>query len=254
MPYRKHALFAAIAALATQVAACTNQQEGLLIRRAPQWQSQDDGNVTVGTCAVDPNNTATLNHGVLDISFGTPYMAPLEVENNMLSIDAESSPNGINDGEIRLSEAEVALAIPQAADAIDGLAAQDEALVNFKTPVQSISLEPGQSSGMLLEIVPSATSQALAGALGGDLASGGKVRLVATIVVRGYRAVDGGNRNEVESRPFDFPVDLCMGCLLDCSMCAPGECTTMGPMSGGVCGNAQDFAVFPQSCSAGTGG
>ncbi|RMH00253.1 MAG: hypothetical protein D6705_00730 [Deltaproteobacteria bacterium] len=216
------------------------------------WATNDVDGVTVGSCAVDPANTVTLVHGTLDVDYGTPYTVPLEVANNMLNVDSESSPNGINDGEIRLSEAEVSLDLPQAPDVIDGIGAQDGALVEFTVPLQSISIEPGDSQGILLDIVPAATTQALASALGGQLAGGGEARLIATIRLRGYRAVSGGKRNEVEAREFEFPIDLCSGCLLDCTPCG-GTCAD-GAVVGGVCGNAQDFSVYPASCAGDTGG
>ena len=242
-------VLAALAAV--PLTGCTNQQEGFLIRRAVYWSTEEADGVTIGSdCVADPQATLTLNRGLLDLRYGVVYTVPLDIENRMLDTESSSSPNGISDGEIVLTEMEVELDAPQAPEIIDSAAAQDPALVNFAVPIQSISIEPGSQVGFLAEVIPPATGSAFADAFDANpnLANS-RVQVDAIIHLRGKRAVAGGKRNEIEAREFRFPIDLCYGCLFICVPCAPEtSCSPDAFVDGGVCNNAQDFPVFPYQC------
>ncbi len=242
---------AAAMLVAVSISACAEQQEGFLIRRAVYWSTEEADGVTIGSqCVADPQSNLTLNRGVLDLRYGAVYTLPLEIENRMLDIDPESSPNGVSDGEIVLTEMEVELEAPQVPQIVDSAAAQDPALTNFAVPIQSISIEPGDQVGFLAEVIPPATGLAFADAFANDpTLMDARVQVDAIVRLRGKRAVAGGKRNDIEAREFRFPIDLCYGCLFTCVPCAPETpCSPNAFMVGGVCNNAQDFPVFPYEC------
>ena len=241
---------------ATATGACVDNQEALIVRQAVAWPSSEENGVEVGDCVADPNADLLLPRGLLDVSFGTGYLAPLVVSNNMAPRAADDSPNGIDDSEIRLLEAEVELTIPQAPEIADALTASDPTLTNFIVPLQSYSLAGGQDNGLLIPVISSAAAQSMAGAVqagvGGATAY---MQALATITIHGERAVKGGKYNEIQAREFVFPIDLCYGCLRSCRACIENGVACPEnlldpsvPFEGGVCLNAQDFAMSPSQC------
>lgn len=240
----------ATALSATATGACVDNQEALIVRHAVAWPSSEENGVVVGSCTIDPNSDTTLGGGLLDVKYGTDYLAPLVIENNLAPRSAEDSPNGIDDSELRILEAEVELTTPQVPDIAGSL---DSSLTSFVVPLQSYSLTGGQQAGVGVTAIPAATTMAMADAVKAALATPGtSVQALATITIRGERAVKGGKYNEIQAREFVFPIDLCYGCLPSCAACdtAGLECPSFDAtaLEGGVCGNAQDFELSPSVC------
>ena len=247
----------ATALSATATGACVDNQEALIVRHAVAWPSSEENGVEVGECKVDPNSDTILIGGILDVSFGTGYEAPLVVSNNMASRSAEDSPNGIDDSEVRLLEAEVELTIPQAPEIADALTASDPALTNFVIPMQSYSVVGGADVGLSIPVISAAAASSMASAV--EAGVGGVatayIQALATITIHGERAVKGGKYNEVQAREFVYPINLCYGGLRSCRACTENGVTCPDNLfdptltfSGGVCRNAQDFTMSPTVC------
>jgi hypothetical protein len=224
---------------------CAQEQEAIVIVRTPQWIAEDNMGVVEVTCAVDPEADASFLRGTLDVSYPTAYWLPLEVRNNLLSTMGAQTVSGIDNSEMRLLFAEISLEMTQGSEIMEGL---DESLTDFSWSLATDSFVGGTSLGILVETVPYATAAALReGFQNSQYAEGTRLELLATVRVTAERAPSGGKRNEVESRPYSFPIDLCLGCLATCAGCtSEGKCpdgTEPGLLAGGVCGNAQDVST-----------
>lgn len=235
---------------------CADNQEALIILHAARWE-------TPGDCLVDGANDVALSNGVLDVALGTPYEMPLILLNQLQSQTAMMENNQIDNGELQLTGADVVLTMPQAPDVIDRVAQANESNVDFAVDLSTISLGAGERQGFLIPIVSQPASTAFADAIRAELTTESRPTLVATTVFRARRT---GNRvgkvGEIESRAFSFPVELCLGCLYTCASCSDqarvDQCgmdrqaviegtSTIVP-AGGICGNAQDFAIAPGYC------
>ncbi len=231
------------ASLALLASACAENQESLIVINAPAW---GDG-CTVGAGGGDVG----LPFGVLDVAFDTRYLMPALLLNNT----SVRGPNnaGIETNEVQLLDADVDLSSTNAPEFIDALRASDENLVSFNVPLATVSILPGETQGVLVEVI----SGSAAVALRDEMNSRGfdedtRITLEATIVFHASRS--GNTRGEVggiEAREFRFPIQVCLGCLIDCSGCDEGECPPdYTSVAGGICGNAQDLPVFPAACEA----
>jgi hypothetical protein len=228
------ALLAALGA-----AGCADEQEPLIVLNATSFEEG---------CVADPA-AAALGLGQLDVSFGSPYILGLAVQNQLLSQTAQMSNSGIDDGELQLRTADVRLTSSQIPEVIDALDAQDAALVDFSVTLASNSIGPGDVQGVFVEVISRAASQAFAEQLG-SLPAGSIPTVDAHVVVHGRRTGNSvGGVGDVEAREYTFPIRLCVGCLLTCSTCANGQCPTqINGFIGGACGNTQDIPWAPLGC------
>lgn len=240
-------LAVALAAL-PMLGSCADQQESIIIAGAPAWMG--------GQCSVQVPAMFYLSRGRLDVRYATEYMVPLEIQNQLLLQSTDSTNSGTDNSELQISGVDVRLSSPQRPDLIDRLVAEEgEAFIDFTPAVPTQSLTGGSSLGFIVTGIPAATSAKLAeyrvaeaiaagdaaaesfaaantGAteaevLGARLsAENGVLQSVETIVVSMVvRARRSGNSSgngvgEIESREFEFPVDVCHGCLTTCVDCS----------------------------------
>lgn len=234
----------ALAAL-PMLGSCADQEESLIVAGAPFLQ---DG------CSVDAPTTDFLNRGRLDVRYATQYLVPLDVRNQLRPQSGDTTNSGTDNSEFQISGLDVRLSSAQRPDLIDRLEAEEgEAFIDFSPAIPTNSLSGGEALGYLVTGVPAATSAKLAeyrveeaiaagdaaaqafadanpGAteaevLGARLsAENGVLQAVETFLVSMVlRARRTGNRSgslgEIEARQFDFPVDICHGCLTSCASC-----------------------------------
>jgi hypothetical protein len=226
--------------------ACADQQESLILTHAPIWP--DDG-----SCMIDPGTDTSLLRGTLDVEQGTPYLMPAVLLNNLAPQSASTTNSGTVTNEVQVTDADVVLESPQAPGLIDTLAAMDESLVDFNVVVASLSIPPSEARGFGVEVISRAASLAFRDTMRNEYPEGTAIIVVANVTFHGLRSgTKVGNIGVIDAREFSFPIQLCQGCLLDCSGCGtePGECPTYTPgdFVGGVCGNAQDFFIAPPIC------
>lgn len=235
----------ALAALPS-LGACADQQESIIVAGAPAWMS---------SCSVTVPAQFFLDRGRLDVRFGTQYLVPLEIQNQLTMQSGESTNSGTDNSEFQISGVDVRLSSAQRPDLIQRL--EDEegaAFVDFAPAVPTNSLSGGGKLGYLVTGIPAATSLKLSeyrveeALVAGDNAASafaaanpeateeevlsarlsaenGVLQAVETIlvsmVVRARRTGNtSGNVGEIEARQFDFPVDICHGCLASCASCS----------------------------------
>lgn len=223
---------------------CSENEESLIVLNAPYWQ--DDGQ-----CVVMPSmDGVSLTNGVLDLSFGTPYVMPATLLNNTPALEEGDNNAGIDTNEIQLLDADVDLSIPQAPEVIDQLRDQDPALISFNVPLPTVSIFPEQMQTVLVEVIPQPTAVALANALSASFGTSARATIVARVIFHASRSGNNiGKVGGIDAREFSFPISLCFGCLVTCASCEEGACP-IGDfnVAGGVCGNAQDLPLYPSVC------
>lgn len=220
--------------------ACADQQESLIVLQAPAWPE--------GDCVVDPEQEAGLLRGTLDIVHGTPYLMPAAVLNNLAAQSEGDNNAGIITNEIQITGASVKLSSAQAPEMIDMLEGN---LVDFDVDVASISVLPGEVAGFAVEVISEEASKQMGAYIAAEYGPEAQLIVLATVVFHGLRAgTSVGKIGIIDAREFSFPIQLCQGCLQDCSGCPdPSLCTiTPGDFTGGICGNAQDLGVAPPGC------
>lgn len=239
-------LAVALAALPV-LGSCADQQESIIIAGAPAW---------AGGCSVQVPAMFYLSRGRLDVRYATEYMVPLEIQNQLVIQSTDATNSGTDNSELQITGVDVQLSSPQRPDLIDRLAAEEgEAFIDFTPAVPTQSLTGGSSLGFIATGIPAATSAKLAeyrvaeavaagetaasafaaanpGATENEVlaarlsAENGVLQAVETIVVSMVvRARRSGNSSgnglgEIESREFQFPVDVCHGCLTTCADCS----------------------------------
>jgi hypothetical protein len=240
MSTRALALFSTL--LAT---ACADNQESLLVLRAPAWTSED--------CVVDAGQTDSLPFGTLDVTMATGYLMPAVLLNNLAKQTKNNA--GVVTNEIQLTDVDVDLSAPQAPELIDAVSAMDDSYVSFNVQLSTDSLLPQAKEGVLVEVIPQPTAKVLRDLLPGMYGPEAKVTVVATAVFHATRSGNtSGKIGIIDARDFKFPVEVCQGCLVDCTSC-PEEITcpdSTAMFVGGLCGNAQDAAIAPEGCDLGT--
>lgn len=265
--FKLTSLAVALAALPL-LGSCADQEESIIIAGAPAWMG--------GVCAVQVPAQAFLDRGRLDVRFGTQYVVPLEIQNQLVPQDPDSTNSGTDNSEIQITGVDVRISSAQRNDLIDRLEAEGEAFIDFSPAVPTDSLTGGGSRGYAITGIPGATAVKLAeyraeeAVLAGDTAEqaslgGGateaealNVRLIAetgvlqavetfvvSIVVRARRSGNrSGSVGEIESRQFDFPVDVCHGCLASCASCSfDVDLDADGEKETTVAGQCPDAAV-----------
>lgn len=239
-------LAAAVALGAMALGGCADQEESLIVLHAVAWPES-------GECFVDAGSDTTIPRGVADLSVGTGYLAPLVLLNQLPT--SGQTNTGIENNEMQLRSVEVDLAMPQAPEIIDALEAQNEAFVSFEQNLASDSIGPGERHAASVDLITSPAAAVMSEQIRNAFPDQPNVRLVveATVV---YKALQTGNTvgrfSEVEAREYVFPVEVCNGCLIDCSACPMGACPSpLGALQGGVCGNLQDLPATPAACSEG---
>jgi hypothetical protein len=222
---------------------CADNQETLIVLMAPAWEDQ-------GECVIQASSDAALPYGTLDLAYGTPYAMPAILLNNTSSQSADDNNAGVVTNEIQLLDADVELSMAQAPDIIDRLNDMDDSLVSFNVPLSSNSLLPGASQGVLVEVIPQQTSVELGELILAEYGPGVKLTVEASVQFHATRSGNNiGKVGGIDAREFNFPISVCFGCLQNCTGCEGAECP-LGETgwAGGICGNAQDFAVYPSSC------
>ena len=252
---RNLALGALLSAGALVSSGCVQEEESLIITQANSLTASEDG-----ACSSD-NSATPLGVDVLDVSFGTGYVASFTLLNQL---PTRTSNNGIDDNELKVTSVDVRLDTPQDPSIISSV---DPAFVEFNTPVATNSLSPGNSLAYVVE-VPASAMDAVGTAIGNAVGTDTTLTMTMTVTFRAVRAANvyGNGLGEIESRSFTLPIKVCAGCLLEC---LPTEVTTTNAMgveetvdvctldnclnattfeAGGACGNAQTNAVNPACC------
>lgn len=239
----------AVAALST---ACAGEQESLIVTHVPVWP--DDGE-----CLVDPGENTGMLRGTLDLGFATPYLMPAILQNQLVPQQGAAQNSGVDNSELQLMSADVELELPQAPEIIEGLREIDDALVDFRVQLASVSIPGGASHGVAVEAIPRATAIALAEDVltfqpGTPVVPGAPsvLQVVANVTFAASRTGNTSGRiGKVESRQFSFPIDVCVGCMIDCSECPNRTCPAEPIWTGFICGNAQDAVLVPAQCTDG---
>jgi hypothetical protein len=231
------------------MAGCTADQEALIVERALAITPGDDGLA----CTVEDDGETGLSRDVLDASFASGYAAAFTVKNNLNQTTVTGTNSGVEASEMKLTDVIVELTMPSDPDVISGVASMDGALTKFSVPIGSSSFS-GQDTYSSFVVVPAESISAI----GAQMAASGvtDTTMIMSVVYRALRSSNTGvgQSGVVESRSFELPITVCLGCLRSCVGVGSGGCTQEECDSGqflgagGVCGNAQTYSVQPLCC------
>lgn len=236
---------AALAAACSLFSGCGGDQEAILITHAVPVSEE---------CVADPTSMVRSAGDVVDVSFtNTGFVAALVVVNNLTQTGATGTNSGIEASEMKVTDAIVDLSMPSNPAIIDAVRLQDASFVNFSLPLASNSFV-GQESIAVFVSVPPSTLQAIAGQM--QNAGVDRAQMIMSTSIRAQRASNSSKSGIIESRTFEYPVEVCLGCLRACepqaddpTACTADVCTNEPDyVAGGSCGNAQTKAVLPECC------
>ena len=221
---RAFVLSVAAASLTALAPGCTDAGTSMLI---VQNQVPQDG------CVVPSSQTSDFrSRGRIDVNAAGGYLfTPL-----VNSLVTETA-NGQGTRVIAVEGANVDLTFEPGFDA----SGFDSSLTSFSEAFSG-SIFPGSQASFSFTVVP----KALLDALSSKIAAGDMVQVTAKVKVFG--TLDGGS---VDSNSFDYPIDVCNGCLqIDNGSCdaLPSNFT---PATGGACNTLQDD---PIDCCTDAGG
>ncbi|MGB1701018.1 MAG: hypothetical protein ACPHRO_13760, partial [Nannocystaceae bacterium] len=208
-------------------------------------------------CEAPSSSSVWLNKGVLDVAFsGTAMTQPAVIQNQLNGQQLGQLAN-IANYEVRLSEqvTEIWFATEDAGSL---------GHVDYTLPMASISVAPGTSQGIFLE-VPSSIVDEIRDRVTAQFGDTVTVPMLMKTRIRGLRSGTGTGK-ELESRLFEFPFDVCFGCLRAClptlasqddgmgntvetDLCTADACANNPGISGGICGNAYGAPVYPACCT-----
>ena len=176
-----------------------------------------------GTCFYSPDpSQPTLSSGTLDVMFATKYAPAILVGNT-------ADANGVGGARAAITGFDVT--VTDALGATIGSFHADAA--GFLDGASGGTPYYGEVSATLLDAATVAVARM-------RVADAGTTRVVAHIVLTGKSAVG----NPVKSVPFDFPIDLCDGCLVT----FPPD---VGPTHSGCGMPARPSSAIAQSCVIG---
>jgi hypothetical protein len=225
---RGHVRTGLIAGLASIMAlaasACVQDQDFLIVERAVWFTERDN-------CTLSDNTESPLNM-TADVSFNTRIGMGFIITNNQ-------SPNpgsntGIDDSEVMIESAEVNLSF--SGGAVTG--------GSYELTIPSNSIAGGDSQVVFVQIPTEVTDSLRAGMSPGQFET-----LEMEVVFKGRKHGQTGKSKlgRIEARAFTYPIEICHGCLADCSQC--GTCPTATAWVG-TCGFAQGDSVYHPICDA----
>lgn len=214
----------AMGALAASVGGCANNDQSLLILRN---QVPDDG------CLVQASEMGVTHpSGMLDVSLGETYIFTPVVRSGALEGNEPNQRVIIVQG----ADVEIVAANTQSSIALVAAlrAAADPSLIERRHRF-SATVDPGALQALIFPILD---PDQIAFIRSDPNFASGDVEIVARVTVFGEIDSSG-----IRSPAFDYPVRLCVGCLVEdlgaCSMVPLGAM----PDQGGACYPFQDYPV-----------
>jgi hypothetical protein len=179
---------------------CVEDQELFIISYAVGL----DTDCTVGSTRISTDT--------LDVSADAPIGLGLVLEN--LQTGNSGSNTGLSDdGEIKLEHAEVTLSL-------EGFSA------GYEVPLASDSLPSSSSLSVFVQLPSTVTSE-----IRGAVAPGSVQIMTMSVVVVGDRTGQAGKGSlgEVRTRQYDFPFQVCSGCVGCITNCGLAQASTCDP-------------------------
>lgn len=230
------------ALIACGLGGCADQEESLIVLHSPAFQQ--------GLCLADSNSSVSLQYGVLDVAHGTGYTLPVVLLNNLTSRPASGTSSGVDNSELQLRDVDVTLSMEQSPEVLRQVAAESASYVRFTATLPSVSLPPGQETGVLVEAITDGASRSLRTAMEALLPEGARPSVTAELVFHATRTGNSrGSVGVIDARAYTFPIEICIGCLpISCATCPDEQCPADAQQFSSVCGNAQDGILVPAGC------
>jgi hypothetical protein len=220
-----------LAALVGSVLACG---------RVPGQFSIVNNQIPLDGCVIPTNETIYQGSGVLDLSLVTPGALTAYMVFPLLRNDLEGAASGVDTNEIHLRSFAIDVSLrgppqPETQALFDRLASDDPmGLAHFKMDWSGSV----RSGGGEISAAVTAFRTELATLLLGTQEIGLSPSLGINLRIRAFGRT---TVSDIESDPFDFPISVCVGCLV--ANLQPCPYTTAAVNQGNACNVAQDEPV-----------
>lgn len=185
-------------------------------------------------CMIPTDTTVYMGEGMLDVSivqagFPSAYLFFPLIENNLPSTGTANDPNQVQISAFDVDISTVGNATPGALQVMN----DNQGLLHFRVPWSGGVSSGGGKISAAVEAVPVSLALQLAGAGGLGVSPG----LTLNLRVQAVGTTNSGR--SLTSDPFNFPVEVCNGCLV--GNVAP--CPYRPSNAGNSCNPAQDLTV-----------
>ncbi len=175
---------------------------------APTVEEQDDGTTP---CDFELGGTISVTSGLLDVSAGHGYLLGPILLNNLVSRTSSVTNSGAQNGELQLTGA-IDIQLNLTSEIAADFDASSDLSRSYVVRTGSDSMGPGDELLLPLEVLPGEYAVDLATALAGA-APTDRFLSSLDIVFHATRAGNSrGNIGVIDSRVYNFPVQLCNGC------------------------------------------
>lgn len=243
--------------------ACVEEEESVIVLGMPLPAGLGSGEPL--ECRVEPGGSTWLQHVSLDLSFNTGLSLPLELQNNLIAVDAKSVNSGVDNSEMRLRSVDVELSVPQVPAVEEAVRAVNPNYLAFNLPMASDSFSGGKSRRAIIVEIPADTMSKFRDAL---IANGfvNAAEVVMQVELRFHMDLTGG-QGKIVSRAYRAPVHLSIGALRAClptswqdpaaaegeenkvyELCTQKNCESPNRTGTNYCGNAQLMRQSPKCC------
>lgn len=242
--------------------ACVEEEESVIVLGMPLPAGLGSGEAL--ECKVAPGGSTWLQDLALDLSFNTGLSLPLELQNNLLSVDGNSVNSGVDNSEMRLRSVDVELSVPQVPAVEEAVRAVNPNYLAFNLPMASDSFSGGKTRRAIMVNIPADTMSKFRDAL---IANGfvNAAEVVMQVELRFHMDLTGG-QGKIVSRAYRAPVRLSLGALRAClptswrdpaaaegenkvyELCTQKNCESPNMTDTNYCGNAQLVRQSPKCC------
>lgn len=238
---------------------CVKEDESVIILGMPFLERNGDALV----CEIKPGGSSYYQILEVDLSFNTGLVVPFEMQNNLLSVDPQTSNSGVDNSEMRMRSVDVKFSVPQVPKIEQDVRAINPNYVEFNLPLPANSFSGGGSKRTAFAVIPPDTMSKYRDAMiANGFSKGEPVQM--ELELRVHFDLTGG-RGKIVSRSFRTPLTVTVGGLRKClptswkdpaveenakvyELCTDKSCASSLPSSTAVCGNAQFVPQSPRCC------
>lgn len=191
-----------------------------------------------GECVIPADETKYQGSGLMDVSivqssFDTAYLFFPLIENNLSGTQGASDPNQIQLTGFDVDISQIGSSTPAAAQVLSN--AEQQGLLRFRVPWSGGVKSNGGHITAVVQAVPVELALQLASNGGLDA----RPSLTLNLRIQALGTTNSGR--SLTSDPFNFPLEVCSGCLV--GNVAPCPFTTPLVSPGNACNPAQDDVV-----------
>lgn len=261
--FLRHRLAAGLAGalLLGGLGSCVEEEESVIVLGMPTPEKEGEAL----RCEIKPGGERYLQAIPVDLSFNTGLTIPVELQNNLLAVNAKSVNSGVDNSEMRVRSVDVKITAPQLPAIEESVRAVNPNYLQFNLPLASDSFSGGASRKAVFVTLPADTMSKYRDAIvANGFSNGTEVQL--EVELRFHFDLTGG-QGKIVSRSYRAPVLASMGGLRKCvptswkdpdagddddakvyELCTNENCASAKATRFSFCGDAQLSYQSPLCC------